>query len=89
MDRDLKKYIKKYHTSKRYKDDKTGRGCFNGTDIIQLMQISSNEGCYDFNNRKPDTVKELLFCAVLNGLDAGFVIGYESAMRDIKRRAEK
>ena len=89
MDRDLKKYIKKYHTSKRYKDDKTGKGCIYLSDINQLMSISSNEGCFVFNDQKPDTLTELLFCAVCNGLDAGYVIGYESAMRDIKRRAKK
>lgn len=55
--------------------ERTGRGAFYASDLYQLRDMSLNdEGCVD------------VYTLMNNSLSAGFMIGYECAKREARKR---
>ena len=74
MKRDMNRVIQDYQTLKRQKGGNFG--AFYYDDIKQLQKKTEDEAGINF--------REIELQAIVNGLEAGFMIGYRAGIRDAR-----
>ena len=79
MKRDLKKAVQDYKAKYYNSNSPYGEGAFYASDIYQIKDLA--EEAAGVSRFTP----EVLYNAIVLGLEAGFMVGYRKAVRDAKK----